>query len=158
MIQYKRFLKIVIILLIINIAFSSCLNANSKKSYNDYNSKVIIITHFKSKDNCHFISYIKSGRVEHRNYRGDFIFIYPIKLGNGIGHIGVGRNFTVNLKGEGREIRLRVHKIPGLKIYNKDISVNINGFIGVFQPTGGLSGGYLFGFALITKITPLYNQ
>ncbi len=151
----KNFSKIFVFILVLNIASSFCINANSSKQYNNYNPKVKTISYFGLDDNYHFISYIKSGIVEHRNYSGGFIFLFPIYLGDGIGHIGIGRNFNVHLKGEGNETRLRVNKILRHTTYNEDINVNIKGFIGVFQPTGGLSGGYLFGFALITKITIL---
>ena len=153
--QFKRFSKIVVFILMLNIASSFCINADSSKQYNDYNPNVTTLSYFGLDDNYHFFSYIKSGRVEHRNYSGAFMFIFPINLGNGIGHIGIGRNFNVHLKGEGNETRLSVNKILRVTSYNEDIKVNIKGFIGVFQPTGGLSGGYLFGFALITKITIL---
>ena len=158
--KFNKYLIVLIPFLIIITACSSSINANISKLSADIDS----IAH--NKEICglddedvttHMFCYIKSGEVDHHCpyefWNGTFFGIL-IKIGTGIGTFGAG-SLYIHLTGEDDEPRLTVSKVFRKITYIEDVNVSVKGFIGVFQPTGHISGGLLFGFALITCITPL---
>jgi hypothetical protein len=154
--RFQKFLIIVLFLLIISVSCSSIINANISKTPVDSDSVDIRSESFKLEDekiNVHRFCYIKSGNVEHRNLNGPF-FCIPIVIGSNLRHFGIG-SFSIHLKGGG--VRLYVSNIFRKTTYNEDVIVSVKGFIGMVQPTGGLSAGFLSGYSLITCVTPLKN-
>jgi|GEM_PF-3555008 len=154
--SYKKFLTITIFILFISATNSSSINVNISKTSSDSDSYNLSSESYESNDenvNIHMFCYIKSGNVEHRNLDGPFFGI-PIVIGSDIRHFGIG-SFYIHLKGGG--VRLTVYEIFRKTTYKEDINVSIEGFIGMVQPTGGLSAGFLSGYSLITSIIPLEN-
>jgi hypothetical protein len=155
--SYKKFLIITIFILFISATNSSSINVNISKKSSDSDSYNLGLESYESNNEnvkIHMFCYIKSGNVEHRNLTGPFFGI-PIVIKSDIRHFGIG-SFYIHLKGGG--VRLTVYEIFRKTTYKEDINVSIKGFIGMVQPTGGLSDGFLSGYSLITSIIPLENQ
>jgi len=156
----KKFLIIVILLLIIIVSCSSGINAVMSKTHADSDSDYLISESYRSDDknvSVHRFCYIKSGEVDHHCpyefWHGTFFGIM-IKIGTSVGTFGIG-SLYMHLTGEEDELRLTVSKFFKTITFTEDVNISVKGFIGVFQPTGHISGGLLFEFALITSITPL---
>jgi hypothetical protein len=158
--SFKKFLTVAILFLFISITFSSSIKANINKLSADIDSFVQIrgICGLDDENKTtHMLCYIKSGGVDHHCphefWHGTFFGI-QIKIGTGIGTIGVG-SLYMHLIGKDDETRITIYNILKTTTYQKDVNVSVKGFFGVFQPTGHISGGLFYGFALISHITPL---
>jgi len=158
----NKFLIIVTLLIIVSTSYSSSINANNSLRPADSESVDFSSESFRSDENAdvHMFCYIKSGEVDHHCpyefWHGTFFGIL-IKIGNDIGTVGIG-SLYMHLTGEGDELRLTVSKFFRTINYTEDVNVSVKGFFGVFQPTGHISTGSFYGFALITKVIPLKNQ
>jgi len=153
----KKLFIVNIIILFINLTYFSTINANINKEFFDINP--VVVNSNISRPNyenvtIHRFCHIESGNVEHRNLNGAF-FCIPIVIGSEIRHFVTG-SFSIHLKGGG--VRLTVSKIFRMATYKEDVIVSVRGFIGMVQPTGGLSDGFLSGYSLITSVVPLENQ
>jgi len=150
----KKLLIILIFLFTISVSCSSSICVDFKKASPDNDADDVISEFSGSKDenvNIHKFCYIKSGNVEHRNLDGHF-FCIPVVTGSDLRHFGIG-SFSIQLKGGG--VRLTVSKIFRKTTYKEDVIVSVKGFIGMVQPTGGLSYGFLSGYTFITSVTQL---
>lgn len=160
--SFYKFLTITIFILFISTANSSSINANSSLIPVDSDSVDFNSESFRSDENVdiHMFCYIKSGGGDHHCpyefWHGTFFGIM-IKIGNDIGTFGIG-SLYMHLTGIEDELRLTVSKVFRTITYTEDVNVSVKGFIGVFQPTGHISGGLFFGFAMIANVIPLENQ
>jgi hypothetical protein len=156
-------LTIVFLILLICITCSSSINANISKTYADIDSieQSRGINEMDENVITHMFCFIKSCHVDHHCpyefWHGTF-FGFQTKLGIlGIGTIGVGSLYMhlTNFPSKPEEPKLIVFKRLRTKVYTEDINVSVKGFIGAFQPTGGLSDGLFFGFAVFCTVKPL---
>lgn len=152
---FKKSLTVAMLLLFINVACSSSINANiSKASVDsdsvDLSSEICGLVD----DNVHLICFVESGYVRHKNVNcSGFYISAPFNFCIG--------SVELELKGfrdAPEEPRLTIKSYSGKTINENNISVSLKGFIGRICPTGNIYSGFLKGFAMITSITPLENQ
>ncbi len=155
----RKCLTIGIILLFIGLMVVPCINANSCKTSSD--ELVTFTTGRHRLDNEDGISYkfciVKSGDVQHRNYQGRF---YGIPISNPeIRQYGIG-TFQLDLLGwnNDSEMRLKIAQFLITDFYYQDVRIYAKTFVGCFQPTGDLSGGILYGFALNVTVYFVNNS
>ena len=104
-----------------------------------------IVKHINEKGIIHMFCFVESGDVRHDNVSHKGIFLgFPPGLGVGRAHL--------DLLGGIGETRLKVRNIFGTKIYDRNVSVSLRGFIGCIYPTVSIYGGILKGFSLITIV------
>jgi len=155
----RKCLAVGIILLFVGLVVIPCINANICKTSS--NELVKFTTDWHRLHNENGISYkfciVKSGDVQHRNYQGRF---YGIPISNPeIHEFGIG-TFQLDLLGSDNssEMRLKIAQFLETAFYYQDVRIYVKTFVGCFQPTGGLSGGILSGFALNITVYFLNNS
>ena len=139
--KFEKKTCIAIVILSIFIAFTPCIDAR-------YNKTAL---ECESSESVHLFSFVESGYVQHRNFDYKGIGIsFPFCF-----YIGRVEIDLLVFDSYPEESRLTVKSITGTTTYMENISVVLKGFIGWVQPTGHISDGFLKGWAIITKVSPL---
>jgi len=145
-----------VVLLVLG-SLSNVVGCQSVKTSVDNNSvELSLETSRFDNESIHHFCFVQAGYVDirHVSIRGFWLAYYS-------NFFFCIDEIELDLKSfdfEPDEPRLIVKSLFGKTIYENNISVSLNGFIGSVRPTGSVDPGHLKGFTRIAYITPLENQ